>query len=456
MVSIDSHLRAIKSEPSRWLDSDRIVQLCRENGYFPEADGSLPPARLLGLFMRQIAAGNVPCEAVRLMGDSQFSPSGYCQARMRLPLAVIESTARQVSSQLQALLDDQPKHRWHGHRVLLIDASSFSMPDEPELQAHFGQPGRQKAGCGFPVAHWLMLFNARTGLAVDTLTAPLRTHEASQAAKMHERLSPGDLVVGDDSFGTYALFATFSARGAFGLFPLHHRRITGFTPGRSFTPPAQPRKQMPRSRWIKSLGKDDQQVEWFKPGQKPKWMSAQQWQQIPESIIVRELRRTIPRPGFRPVTLTVATTLLDPVAYPADELMALRIRRWDVETDLRHLKTTMGMDVLRCKTVDGVKKELWIFLLIYNLIRVVMIAAAERQQVPISRISFASALQWLRYARVGDALPALAVTPHRPNRMEPRVIKRRAKEYDLMTRPRSQLREKLKAQIGEQTQEKPT
>jgi DDE family transposase len=450
MVSIDAHLGAIKSEPLSWLDSPRILELCREHNYFPEADGKLDPPNLLGLFMQQIAAGNVACEAVRMMGlaaGRDFSAGGYCQARMRMPLQVIETIAREVGGQLSAAVDDQEAYRWRSHRVLLMDATSFSMPDEPELQAHFGQPGQQKPGCGFPVAHVLMLFNARTGMAVDALTAPLRTHEASLASTMHDRLSKGDLVVGDDSFGTYALLASLNQRGARGLFPLHHKRIADFTPGRAFTEDSE--KQMPRSRWIKSLGKDDQLVEWFKPEQKPKWMSLEAWKQVPESMLVRELRRTTTRPGFRPTTLTVATTLLDPVAYPADDVMALRIRRWDVETDLLYLKTIMGMDVLRCKTVDGVKKELWIFLLIYNLVRRVMIAAAQRQQVPVSRISFSSALHWLRHARVGDTLPNLKLVPYRPNRMEPRVIKRRPKQYDIMTKPRDELKKKLRQEIGE-------
>ena len=375
---------------------------------------------------------------------------------MRLPLAVIESTARQVSSQLNCAVDAEQEHRWLGHRVLLIDGSSFSMPDEPQLQAHFGQPSGQKPGCGFPVAHLLMLFNARTGLAVDAITAPLHTHEASLAADVHRGLSAGDLVVGDDSFGSYALFAVLNQQGAFGLFPLHHKRIADFTPHRDFASPKEPQKNLPRSRWIKSLGTDDQLVEWLKPQEKPKWMNARQWKQVPDSLVIREIRRTVQRPGFRPITLSIATTLLDPIAYPANELMALRIRRWDVETDLRHLKTTMGMDVLHCKTVDGVKKELWIFLLIYNLIRRIMLAAAKRQQVPVSRISFASAMHWLQHAEPGQSVPVLAVVPHRPNRIEPRVIKRRLKEYDLMNEPRSKLRENLRAKIGEISQAQPT
>jgi len=458
MVSIGSCLEAIKSDAGRWLDNDRLVSLCREHGYFPEADGALPPARLIGLFMRQIAAGNVPCEAVRMMGEDQFSASGYCQARMRLPLAVIESTARQVSRELGEAVDAKAEHCWRGHRVLLIDATGFSMPDEPELQAHFGQPGCQKPGCGFPVAHLLLLFNARTGLAVDALTAPLRTHEASLAADIHRGLSAGDLVVGDDSFGSYALFAVLNQQKAFGLFPLHHQRIRDFTPHRDFTSPGarDKKKNVPRSRWIKSLGTDDQLVEWLKPHEKPKWMSAQQWKQIPKSLVIREIRRKICRPGFRPITLTIATTLLNPTDYPADELIALRIRRWDVETDLRHLKTTMGMDVLHCKTVDGVKKELWIFLLIYNLIRRVMLAAAKRQKIPVSRISFASAMHWLQHGNFDRNIPVLAVVSYRPNRIEPRVLKRRQKDYDHMTQPRSKLREKLRAEIGEISLAQPT
>ena len=207
-------------------------------------------------------------------------------------------------------------------------------------------------------------------------------------------------------------------------------------------------KGLPRSRWVKSLGKNDQIVEWFKPAQRPKWMSVQEWKALPPTLTVREIRRTIDRPGFRPLTLTIVTTLLDPKRYPAKELFALRLRRWDVETDLRHLKTTMGMEVLRCQSAEGVQKELWMFLLVYNLVRAVMLVAASRQKVAVSRISFASALHWMRSAKPGDRLVRLAIVPYRPNRLEPRVKKRRPKEYDLMVRPRSVMREELRARMS--------
>jgi hypothetical protein len=454
MVSFDQEVGALKRDPLQLLDSKRILQLCRESDYWPEADGKLDPPTLMAMFMRQIAAGNVSCDHVRLMGNDAFSASGYCQARMRLPLAVIQTLAREVYRKLSDSIDGQEQHRWFGHRVLLIDATSFSMPDTPELKAYFGQPGEQKEGCGFPVAHLLTLFNARTGLAVDAITAPLRTHEMSLASGTHQHMAAGDLVVGDDSFGSYSHLALLTQRGMHGLFPAHHMRIIDFTPGRPCIEPrkvatkAKDAKGLPRSRWIKSLGKNDQIVEWYKPASRPAWMSVAQWKQLPATLRVREVRRTIARPGFRPVTLTIVTTLLDARKYPAAELFALRLRRWDVETDLRHLKTTMGMEILNCKTVEGVQKELWMFLLIYNLLRAVMIAAAKRQKVAVNRISFASALHWLQSAKDGDALLRLAVVPYRPNRMEPRVVKRRPKEYDRMTRPRKIMQSELRAVIG--------
>jgi len=453
MVSIDAELGAIKRDPLELLEPNRIIELCRQSGYRPEADGKLDPRTLIALFMQQVAAGNVSCDQVRLIGQDGFSASGYCQARTRLPLAVIQTLAREQHQKLGQEIDCEAQHRWKGHRVLLIDATSFSMPDTPELQAHFGQPGRQKKGCGFPVSHLLMLFNARTGLAVDAITAPLRTHEMSLASGTHQHLAEGDLVVGDDSFGTYAHLALLAGRGVKGLFPAHHVRIVDFTPGRPCLEPgdvakAKEAKGLPRSRWVKSLGPNDQIVEWFKPACKPRWMTTAQWKELPDALMVREVRRTISRPGFRPVTLTSVTTLLDAAKYPADELFTLRLRRWDVETDLRHLKTTMGMEVLHCKTVEGVQKELWMFLLIYNMIRAVMVAAASRQKVAVDRISFASALHWMRCARAGETLPRLALVPHRPNRMEPRVLKRRPKPYDLMVRPRNVMRDELRAKIG--------
>jgi hypothetical protein len=159
---------------------------------------------------------------------------------------------------------------------------------------------------------------------------------------------------------------------------------------------------------------------------------------------VREIRRTISRHGFRPITVTIVTTLLDPDRYPADELIELRLSRWMIETNLRHLKITLGMDKLKCKTVQGVGKERAMFLLVYNCIRLVMLRAAGRAGVNPNRISFANALAWLRY---GDlSRPAeLKVNQVRSGRMEPRAIKSQKKQFPYMTRPRRTLQSELRA-----------
>jgi hypothetical protein len=173
-------------------------------------------------------------------------------------------------------------------------------------------------------------------------------------------------------------------------------------------------------------------------------MTLEQFQTLPASIVVREIHRTVHRPGFRPQDVFVATTLLDAKTYPADEVVALRGQRWNVETDIRHLKTTMRMEVLRSKTVEGIKKELAAFAVVYNLVRLVMVEAARRQQVSPRRLSFADALAWLRYAESGHALPMIHIVPHRPDRSEPRVIKRRPKPFGLMNKPRDVLRKFIK------------
>jgi hypothetical protein len=338
------------------------------------------------------------------------------------------------------------EHRWRGHRVFHVDGTTFSMPDTPALQKAFGHPHGQAPGCSFPAAHLLVLFSAATGLLLDAAASPLYTGDVGAAAELHPHLGEGDVLAGDDAFGTYAHIALLLRGGLHGLFPVHHSRIVDFTPGRAHCDEAGAEPGVPRSRWIKSLGRDDQLVEWYKPGTRPLWMAERAYAQLPESVVVRELRRRTTGPAGNPVTLTMVTTLTDPRAYPADgdrSLTELRMRRWDVETNIRHLKSTMRLDVLRCRTEDGVRKELAVFCLVYNLVRVAMLEAARRQDVPVARVSFADAYRWLRHARPGDAMPPLLVNPHRPGRAEPRVVKRRAKPHDLMNKPRDRLRKHL-------------
>ena len=166
--------------------------------------------------------------------------------------------------------------------------------------------------------------------------------------------------------------------------------------------------------------------------------------------MVREIRRTVKRKGFRPLVVTVVTTLLDAEAYPADDVVELRLTRWMIETNLRHLKTTLKMDQLKCKTVDGVRKERLMFLLVYNLIRLIMLRASRQQRVNVNRLSFADTLAWLRYGELTVCVE-LKVNPNREGRLEPRVIKRRKRHFPHMRRPRRQLKAQLRARHGDTT-----
>jgi hypothetical protein len=445
MASIAGALERIKRDPLGVLDRDVIGRVCEDNHY-AWRDRELDPATTLALFVQQVIHGNCPCAEVRHLGGGSFTASAYCQARARLPLQIYQDLQSEAIDRALPHTRDK-RHLWHGHRTFHVDGSTFSMPDTPELREAFGTPSGQTPGCGFPVAHLLCLFSAATGILLDTWASPLRTGDLAQTPEVHVHLRKGDVLIGDDSFSSYAHLAMLVKEGLHGLFPVHHKRIVDFTKGRPHTTEGKDAAAgMPRSRWIKSLGKEDQLVEYFKPGQKPLWMTRGEYDALPESIVVREIRRTVCRPGLGKVTLTMVTTLTDPKTYPAGELLDLRLRRWDVETNIGHLKTTMKMDVLRCQTEAGVRKELAVFSLVYNLVRVVMLEAARRQEVPVSRISFADALHWMRHAQPGDAMPELVVNPYRPDRPEPRCKKRRPKQYDLMNKPRDQLRRALKKQ----------
>jgi hypothetical protein len=435
-------------------------------------DTPLTPGATLPLFVRQVAHGNVACSAVsHLAGEGlSFTDSAWCQARSRLPLELVRRVHEEVAEAARRELEladdvgDGPhSYRWRGRRVHVVDGTSDSMPDTPALRAHYGVPSRCREGLGFPTAYLLVTMDHRSGLLLGCVDSPMNTSDLSRVASAHACLSEGDVLLGDDAFAGWTHLALILQAKLHSVTPVHHRRTVDFTPGRPHAPARKGKGSAgadagkPTSRHVRTLGEGDQLVEYFKPSEKPAWMAAERWEQLPASITVREVRRTVKRKGFRPITVTVVTTLLDPEAYPADEVVELRLTRWMVETNIRHLKTTLGMDVLKCKTVEGVRKERLVFLLLYNLIRLLMLRAARRQRVNVNRLSFADALAWLRFADAGAAAadgaagdpdtgpPALKVNPLREGRLEPRALKRQKKEFPYMTVPRAQLQAQLHA-----------
>src|SRR5438067_7428754 len=286
-----------------------------------------------------------------------------------------------------------------------------------------------------------------SGLIQRLVDSRLGTSELTLTPQVHAELQPGDVVVGDALFGNYVHLALLWMRGVFGMLRLSSNRIVDFTPGRPHVFPAGELRRLspgrPRSRWLKALGIQDQLVDWFKPPEKPKWLSAQEWQSVPEVLRVRELRYRVSRPGYRVREITLVTTLLDAQRYPLEALAELYHQRWTIETNFRHLKITLGMDRLHCQTVAGVQKEMAMFCLVYNLVRLAMGLAAQAQHVPLERISFKAALRWLLTASDLEEGPRLIVNPRRKPRLEPRVLKRRLKRYPLLKQPREKLRKRL-------------
>lgn len=445
MFSISQAIRQFKQQWTQQLEETAIEAACRTSGALWR-NRILPPIYTVKLFLLQILWSNTACDHVPHLADRKFSGEAYCKARSRLPLAALQELLRTgTRAMLAATRGDS---LWHSHRLWLVDGTGFSMPDTQALAAYFGYPSGQKPGCGFPMAHALALMHAASGLVQELIITPHRTCDMSQVAKLHNHLLAGDLLVGDRAFGTYAHLVLLHQRGACGLMRAHAKLIVDFTPGRSYKLPATSHSSWergrPSSRWVRSLGEHDQVVEWFRPQTRPTWLAPEEYEALPASLLVRELRYRVHERGSRVREVTLVTTLLDEKRYPARELAALYLRRWRIETNFAHLKTTLGMDILHCKTVEGVKKEATMFVLVFNLVRMVMREAASRQEVDVERISFIDTLRWLMTALPDTRLTNLVIIPHRPGRHEPRVRKRRPKQtYPLMQRPRHELRKAL-------------
>ena len=313
MASVIAALRRVKDDLPSILEAQNIERLCAELGYSWRA-GPLNPVNTVALFVQQVIAGNIACTAVRHQAEQTFTGSAYCQARQRLPLELLHRLLTQVGLQAARRLAVDPQSRWKDHRLWAADGSSFSMPDTPELQAHFGQAQGLRAGCGFPVAHLLALLDLHTGMLAEPVAGPLYTSDLHDVAALHAQMAEGDLLLGDDFFSNYGHVALLQQQKQHFLGPNHHRRIVSFKTRRRHVQPKGGRigpraKGQPRSRWLRRLGWRDQLVEWFKPPRCPDWMSPQVWASLPQSIVVREICRTVRRKGLASFRLTILTTL---------------------------------------------------------------------------------------------------------------------------------------------------
>ena len=400
------------------------------------------PAATFWLFLSQVLGPARVCrEAVRqaqawlAQGDLSPSTSAYCQARARLPQKTLDETFAALVRHLR----QHPGGRWMEHPVNVVDGTGLSMPDTPDNQSRYPQSWRQRPGCGFPIMRLVAVFALASGAIVGVAKGALRVHERTLWHRLWPLMENGSVVLADRGFCGFADYAMLLDRGVDAVMRLNARRSTG-------------------ARKIARLAPGDHLVEWKKTGVCPTWMTNSQWRALPDVLRVRHIRVRVAVAGFRTRALTLATTILDAKAYPAQCFAELYRRRWMAELFLRDIKITMGMDILRCKTPALVHKELTMHLIAYNLVRALMLQAAERSRADPLRVSLAGALaavrQWapaLAAERSSNARRRLLerfwrclardTIPRRPNRLEPRARKRRAKNYQLLNQPRSHFKE---------------
>jgi len=399
-----------------------------------------PPTETLSMFLAQALNDDRSCQsavngsaAQRMVGGlprCSTRTGAYCRARQRLPVAMVRSLAREAG----AWIDRQVKQewRWQGRPVRLVDGTTVTFPDTPANQDAYPQQGGQAAGVGFPIARLVGITCLSSGALLNAAMGRFQGKGGNEQALLRsivETFDRGDLLLGDALYATWFLLADLESRGVDVLFEQNgaRRRTTDFRKGCR-------------------LGSRDHLITLDKPKRCPDWMCPTRYAALPEAITVRELKA-----GRR----VLLTSLLCPKTTPKAELKDLYKSRWHIELDLRGIKSTLGMETLTCKTPEMVEKELWVYLLAYNLIRMLMMYSARAADVLPRTLSLRHTIQlwlaWMRYSACcsGIGLSELGIlvaqrrVGNRPGRLEPRAVKRRPKQMPLLTKPRADARREV-------------
>jgi hypothetical protein len=439
------------------LDDDDIERACDRTGahFGSGPDEVWSPALTLWTFLWQLIGGVKTCTAAcaralawRLalgLPACSTNTGAYCKARQKLPLPLLQELTLGLADRLEDYL---PRHwLWRGRHVRIVDGTVCTAADTPANQQAFPQRSHLPGGVGFPLLRLVVLFSLASACCTAAAIGPWQgkgSGETTLARGLLDRLRPGEVLLGDRLFATYWLIAWVLARHADCVFRLHaHRGRAGDS--RS-------------SRLVQALGVQDNLVVWQRP-RRPAWMDEASYAQMPQELRLRIVWRQVHVPGFRTEEVALVTTLTDAGEYPAEELVGLYRQRWSAELDLRTLKQTLKMEHLVCKSPDMLRKEVWAHLLGYNLIRATQAQAAWQQGKLPRRLSLAAAKQTLEQMRElltwaegpCRALVVrglwLAVSEHtvaeRPDRVEPRRIKRGPKAYPRLRENRTQARQRL-------------
>lgn len=407
-------------------------------------DRLFPPTETLSMFLAQALKPDRSCQNLvneaavkRLTGGlppCSTNTGAYCKARQRLPLDMLSTLVRHTGSLIAAGAHDT--WLWNGSRVRLVDGTTVTLPDTVANQATYPQQGGQKPGLGFPICRIVAITCLASGAVLNAAMGHFKGKGGCEQALLRTLLDtfePGDMLLGDAFYGTYFLLAELKSRHVNALFEQHgaRKRSTDFSKG-------------------EKLGSRDHLITLTKPKIRPDWMTVEQYSSAPETLVIRELEVS---------GKTLMTTLTCPVSVPKEALKVLYQSRWQVELDIRNIKTTLGMETLSCKTPQMGEKEMWVYLLAYNLIRLLMAQSALMADVLPRTLSFKHTLQlWLSWSGTRkqtddrDAISSLLLlvaeqsVGNRPGRIEPRAIKRRPKPYPLLTKPRHEARKEIKKQ----------
>lgn len=366
----------------------------------------------------------------------------YCRARSKLSEAALHDLSTEIAAEVEARCD--PKWLWKGRHAKLIDGFTLTMPDTAENQACYPSPKTQKKGVGLPIARTAAILSLASACVLDLAVGPYQGKETGETALLRELLNSfqqGDVAVMDRYYCSFLMIALLMGQGVDVCMRIHHLRKVDFRRGRR-------------------LGHYDHILYWTKP-QRPDWMDPETYNGIPATLELREIRYTIDQPGFRTKSCDVVTTLLDDSEYSQGAIAQLYGFRWNAELDIRSIKQSLHLDHVRCKSPEMVRKELWTTILAYNLIRTTAAASAVLHEIQPREISFTAVCQYLLATwmlRAGQQrrshdleLEARQLLRHisecrvanRPGRIEPRVIKRRPNQYDLMQEPRAVLKARL-------------
>lgn len=401
-----------------------------------------PPTETLSMFMAQAFKPDRSCQGIvddvavqRLLHGLPLCSTktgAYCKARQRLPLEMVSKLAIATGH----LIANKVPNRWSwcGRRVRLVDGTTVTLPDTPANQIAYPQQAGQKTGLGFPICRIVGLTCLASGALLNAVMGNYKGKGSGEQALLRtllHTLETGDVILGDAFYATYFLLMELRLRGVDAVFEQHgaRKRSTDFRSG-------------------KTLGSQDHLITLTKPKIRPEWMTLEQYESVPDTLVVRELET-----GGK----VLVTTLLCPRTTPKITLQALYKRRWQVELDIRNIKTTLGMETLSCKTPQMGEKEMWVYLLAYNLIRLIMLQSSLLADVLPRSLSFKHTLQlWLagkdalNYADHNEstagflALVAEQTVGKRPGRIEPRAIKRRPKPYPLLMQTRADGKEKVR------------